>query len=191
MRLMPGHKGYTGRQLPPLHLLEPLIEKTDHHWLWKGEFHAEMDLRFAVFLWAPPSEHATWYVVARVLWSHVRGQSLFHKRFRNTCDAPACVNPDHFEPVLTADERKRQAVTLPPGLKLGDGTGARLVRLPRAIQNADRVHILRDESSYTACYRAAGDRHIQTMPQGTPITCEKCLKEWRDFERPLLAVEDG
>lgn len=182
-RLMPSHRGAAGKHLPPRHVLETLIEKSDYHWLWGGDFLDEDDLRYAAFLWAPPHVQAVWYVVARVLWAYDNDASLFHRSLRNTCGLSTCVNPAHYERVATLGE-ELDLVTLPKGLVFGDGSKARLVR----IGTEQHVHILRDDSAYVACYRAVSQKNVVTMPEGTPITCNKCLTEWRDFGRPLLRL---
>lgn len=180
-RLMPSHMG-TPNGAPPLELLLPLIEKTATHWLWDGDFNEAEAMRFATFLWAAPGEVSVRYVVARVLWSITNNDTLAHRRLRNTCGLTTCVNPAHFERVLLKGEERLDLVTLPPGFKFGDGTTARLVR----IAGSDHVHILRDDTYYTTCYKAA--RGAVSTPPGVVITCAKCVAEWRDFGRPLLRI---
>lgn len=185
MRLMPSHRGAAGKHLPPRHVLEGLVDRTSsgEHWLWEGDFLEEDGMRYAAFLWAPPAQHAVWYCVARVLWAYANDASLFHRRLRNTCGLTTCVNPSHFERVATMGD-DLDLVTLPSGLQFPDGTTARLVR----IGEEPHVHILRDDSAYVACYRAVVSKKLTTMPEGTPITCSKCVTEWRDFGRPLRRV---
>lgn len=185
MRLMPTHRGAAGKHLPPRHVIEGLIdrESSDTHWLWGGDFHEEDGIRFAVFLWAPPAKHAVWYCVARVLWSYENDESLYRRKLRNTCGLTTCVNPAHFEYVPTLAEGL-ELFTLPKDLKFGDGTTARLVR----IGDEQHVHILRDDTAYVACYRAVASKKLVTVPEGTAITCSRCVVEWRDFGRPLLRI---
>lgn len=178
-RIMPSHRGAAGKTLPPRHVLEALIEKEDLHWLWGGDFLEEDQMRYASFAWAPPHSSVVQYCVARVLWAYEHDASLFHRKLRNTCGLTTCVNPAHFDRVATLGE-DLDLVTLPPGLQLGDGS-ARLVR----IGHEQHVHILRDESGYVSCYRAVSAKNVVTMPEGTPITCARCIIEWRDFGRPL------
>lgn len=182
---MPSHRGAAGQHLPPRHVLEGLVDRqsSGEHWLWDGDFLEDDGIRYAAFLWAPPVERAVWYCVARVLWAYENDQSLFHRSLRNTCGLTTCVNPAHFERVVALSEGL-ELVTLPPGLRDGEDRGARLVR----IGEEQHVHILRDDAAYVACYRAVNTRKLTTMPDKTPITCSKCITEWRDFGRPFLRL---
>lgn len=184
-RLMPSHRGAAGKHLPPRHVLEGLVDRESDpsHHLWDGDFLEADGLRFAAFLWAPPAHSAVWYCVARVLWSYENDQSLFHRRLRNTCGLTTCVNPAHFERVAALGDDV-ELLTLPPALRFSDGTSARLVR----IGEEQHVHILRDDSAYVSCYRAVNTKKLVTMPERTPITCSRCITEWRDFGRPLLRL---
>lgn len=180
-RLMPTHRGYSGNRIPPLKILEPLLDKSSSkHWYWNGDFSEDHNMRYASFVWSPPGEQPVFYCVARVVWSHVNNQSLFKKRLRNTCGLTTCVNPAHFE---LGNTSTLGPVTLPTGTKTEDGTGARLVTLNgHAI-----VHILRDETVYTACY-AAALHGVNTAPEGTIITCPRCITAWRSAQRQLESV---
>lgn len=184
-RLMPSHRGAAGHHLPPRHVLEGLVDRTSDpvHHLWEGDFLEDDGMRYAAFLWAPPAQPAVWFCVARVLWAYVNDASLFHRRLRNTCGLTTCVNPAHFERVATLDEGL-ELLTVPPAFRFGDGTGVRLVR----IGDEQHVHILRDDSAYVSCYRGVISRKLTTMPERTPITCSRCITEWRDFGRPLLRI---
>lgn len=181
-RLMPPHRGAAGKHLPPRFVIDGLVDRNAEggHHLWNGDFHEEDGMRYATFLWAPPAKGAVHYCVARVLWCYEHDASLFRRRLRNTCGLTTCVNPVHFEYVPTLLE-SIELLTLPPNLKFGDGSGARMVRIGEDVH----VHILRDDTAYVACYRAITSRKLTTMPEGTPITCSQCLIEWRDFGRPL------
>jgi len=183
-RLMPSHRGYAGDQLPPLPLLERLIDQASSpHWYWAGDFADDgAGLRYAAYAWAPPGEATVVYCVARVLWAYAKRQSLFRQRLRNLCDLTTCVNPAHFERSQSRGDAVGP-VTLPTDLATADGTGARLVYL----NGAPTVHILRDDTAYAACY-AAALRHVVTAPAGTVITCARCVTAWRGFDRPLQAV---
>lgn len=181
-RLMPGHRGYVGEHLPPLELLEPLVDKSGDHWLWDGDFAEDDGLRFATFSWTPPAESKARFAVAKVLWSYANNESLHHRRFRNMCGLTTCVNPAHFERVGLEREQASTPMTLPDGLKLPDGLGASIVKLHRSVD----THILREDSGFTACYKRADVDY--TAKPGTVITCAACLEEWREFDRPLLEV---
>jgi hypothetical protein len=182
-RLMPSHRGAAGKHLPPRHVIDGLVDRTSdaNHWLWDGDFLEEDGMRYAAFIWAPPMQSAVWFCVARVMWSYENDASLFHRKLRNTCGLSTCVNPAHFERVALANEAL-DLVTLPKGIRLGDGAGVRLVRFG----DEQHVHILRDDSGYVACYRTTTGRKMITVYEGTPITCSSCIAEWRDFGRPLV-----
>lgn len=183
-RLMPSHRGYSGDRLPPLKLLEALVDQTSSplHWYWNGDFLEDDGLRYASFVWSPAGEQPVFYCAARVLWAYAKRQTLFRKRFRNLCGLTTCVNPSHFDKAI-AGASADGPVTLPTDLATADGSGARLVYL----HGHPTVHILRDETAYTACYAAALHR-VVTAPAGSVITCPRCVSAWRSFGRPLQSV---
>lgn len=184
---IPGHRGHHDNNLPPNELLEPLIDRSEPlggHWMWDGDFAEAQGVRFAVFSWRRPHGERVRYVVARVLWTRLHGKPIEDHRFYTSCGLSTCVNPEHFTLEAAPPEPKW---TLPNGLVLPDGLGARMVRLSKHVRfdDVDRVHLQRDGTDYTVCLRSARRASPLPMPVGTPVTCRKCLSDWRHRGFPL------
>ena len=171
-RLMPRHVGrIPSGFVPTPDVLERLIEKTDLHWYWEGDFADDGDLRYAVLR----IEHAT-CVVARLMWEHANNASLHRRQLRNDCGLVTCVRPDHF----TLIERKAQRFALPEPCVLSTGEIVRVIRA-----DFDTTHILIEGTQWFACHRQRGSM-THVVSNETMVSCEKCIKAWRSLQRPLV-----
>ncbi len=171
-RLMPAHVGVTGGRIPPLELLEPLIEKAEPHWYWGGDFRDDGDLRWAMLRW----ETAV-YVVARVLWQHANNVSLFRQRLRNTCGLSTCVRPDHFERVVSSSNPR---FGLPDPCVLPGGEKAHVVRV-----DFTTTHVLLEGAERYICGRKRSPS-TNFLPNETEISCKRCVATWRQLGRPSV-----
>jgi hypothetical protein len=136
-RLVPPHGAGWNKQLPPLDVFEPLIERTPSHWYWEGDFHEFDGERLAVLTWSAPSCR---YVVVRALWVYLNnidpGERLL---LRRTCPLNACINPGCVERL---GAHKRYMLT--QAFELRDGTlvEPRLMREHVHLQPADVLHAM-------------------------------------------------
>lgn len=187
---IPNHRGRHDNNLPPNELLEPSIDRTEplgDHWMWDGDFAEQAGVRFAVFPWRPPNGELVRYAVARVLWTRLHGKPIEDRRFYTSCGLSTCVNPAHFTLEASPPEPKW---TLPRDLVLPDGLGARVVQFTHGTQTKaiTRMHIQRDDTAYVMCMRMTNRRSPVPQPHGTQVTCEDCLKNWKQFGYPLEAL---
>lgn len=175
MRLCPSSVR-AGKAFPPSNVLEPLIERTNNHWYWLGDFTDNGVDRYATLSWAPPAEAAGLYVVARVLWAHARGDAAPARvALGNACGLFTCINPAHWVEV-TSNRKKKFSLPKDCGARpcaLGSGHGK-------------IVHVVRDEDAYTVC----GLTRFSRMPAvSTVINCKDCIATWRSKNAPLIEVE--
>jgi len=95
--------------IPPLDLLEPLIDKVSGkeggHWLWDGEFD---DINAATFVWRQGRKGYR-YFVARVLYQHFVAKPTNRTGFVNLCGAFSCVNPEHWHSRTKEEDRWAKA----------------------------------------------------------------------------------
>ncbi len=163
-------------QYPPMELLEPLIERTDNHWYWLGEFVEDWDERGAMFPWQPPSERAGLYSVPKLLWMYTH-PAFQGQRFtiENMCGLFTCINPAHW--------RRRGGIELPASIVLPeDGEYVPVKSLTGKLY--DRVHIALVDARTTACAKRTVFKNRIHVPANTPITCTGCIEHWVKRGKP-------
>ncbi len=163
-------------QFPPMELLEPLIERTENHWYWLGEFEEDWEDRGAMFPWKPPTEKAGVYSVPKLLWMYAN-PALFGKRFviENTCGLFTCINPSHW--------KRRMGAELPAAIVLPeDGDYAPVKSSIGRMYN--HVHVANKDARSTTCGKRSGFKTRTHVPSNTPITCRECIEHWVRLGRP-------
>lgn len=102
------HQGLrAGDPLPPLALVEPLIERQEAaggHWYWLGDFTAD---REPTLPWRTPDERLVHFTALRLL-LQLWGDFPPGSGLLNRCGLVSCVNPSHWT-VETPQERGRKA----------------------------------------------------------------------------------
>ena len=176
-RPVPSHP-YTRGFVPALEAFEPLIERTDNHWWWEGDFKKFDCDNFAVFRASipPRGRLSGLYVVVRALWVFANPSDLADRlSLNNTCGYVACVNPAHVE-----REARPSDVTLVPDAQMHDGVRVRL------LQCNQRVHIVPMDVAHAVCgWRM---RTMHAVAANAPITCTECVSTWRARGYPLQEV---
>lgn len=175
MRLCPSSVR-SGRMNPPDHLIDPLVEKTDNHWYWLGEFRDDGLDRYATINWAPPSESTGSYVIVRLLWARQhQGEVPPRLVLGNACGLFTCINPSHWVEIVSNRKKK---------IALPKGCGARPCVLRHG--NGKTVHIARDEDEFTICGLT---KFARSLPISSVINCKDCIASWRSTNSPLIEAE--
>lgn len=191
MRHVMGHQGAWRGCVPSFDLIEPLLERSDPHWYWLGDFFDDGEYRCAVFPWTTPVGDHVRYVVARLAWEHANpGKRLEPRRvFRNTCELLTCVNPAHFARMPTKAELLSIPMTIDESFRL-DGMRPQLRSRGKEIDgiliNDRAVHIGFDNAPTAVCGMLMGGQLLRVT--GTPVTCKGCLNAWYSLGRPLVEV---
>lgn len=173
-RLALTHQGRT-RILPPVELLEPYIERTDHHWYWLGEFYDDKLDRSAEFRWAPPAEKTAVFMVPRLLWQLAHPDTPA-RLIENTCGLFTCINPSHW--------RKRgPGVVIPARIVLPE----HVLAMPMVSQSNNLVvHIRRLDTPHVVC--GASGKHMDGGGKKTVVTCDDCISAWVRTGQPYTEV---
>lgn len=165
------HRGRS-KVLPSVGLLDPFIERTENHWYWLAEFFDDGLDRSAEFVWAPPAEKTTQYMVPRLLWQLTHPDVDMHRTMlENTCGLFTCINPAHWQ-------KRRGGPKIPARIVLPDSVEAMPVLYPSALLT---VHIRRHDSINTVC--GHGPRH-RGLAKATVITCDDCIATWIRLDQP-------
>lgn len=177
-RLALLHKGrLVDGKLPPMEVLEALVERTPNHWYWLGEFYDDNLDRSAEFLWAPPNENPVKFMVPKLLWQ-LTNPEVDTKRIllENTCGLFTCINPGHWRKRLTS-------IRIPARIVLPDSVEATPVVYPHVMVS---VHIQRHGSLHPVC---GGGKGWTGLHKSAPITCDDCISSWVRTGQPYLEVK--
>lgn len=202
MALIP-HVFVIDEQYPSSRDFAHLIDKGDtrhEHWYWDDEFHVGPFARTPVFRWSPTGQGRRGiYVVARLLWVEANPGERKRLELRSMCGVYCCVNPAHWE------NMSRERVWTLPG-----ESAAELVRctyladvldpIDKTVEGYEQrttVHIRVKGSMFAACtsrlmrHGRRRNNKTEVLVEREPITCEKCLAEWRKLGRLLEEVPGG
>ena len=174
------HIGTWFNRLPPLALLEPLIDKVmdaKHH-LWDGEQEPDGVNRLARFDWDPGSGKIVKYIVVRALWAYANNNFDPKIQLFNDCGVMMCVNPTHISPNINFVHKLR----LPDKAALRDGTAVK----PMVFSRLPIVHIMAIDSSYTFC--GAKGVYRVGIKDDAQITCESCYREYTNAGYSLVEI---
>ena len=176
-RLALAHRSAThDRRLPPLVLLVPLIERTENHWYWLGEFYDDGLDRSAQFRWVPENESPALFMVPRLLWQ-LANASKKKVRLENVCGLFTCINPEHW--------RDRHAASkIPARIMVPDTVDNVLVAHPNSVTT---VHIRRSDSMNTLC--CLRGTSCRVLDKASIVTCHRCIDVWVRGERPFTEVK--
>lgn len=173
-----SHRSVVQRgQYPPKELLEPLVERTDNHWYWLGEFYDDNVDRCAEYAWYLDGCLAGRYSVPKLLWSYEHPELNSTKLvIENVCGLYTCINPSHW--------KRRVASVIPTRIVLPEGLDAAPAQ-DRV--NSTVVHVVyTDSSAYLCGWRGAGCRRLDA---GTPVTCNACIVAWFRRSKPYIVPE--
>lgn len=150
---------------PPRADVEALIERTENHWYWTGDFTDDpFGDNAPIYRYAPHRKNGPVFVVTRLTWYWEYGNDLKRLTLENTCGVYTCVNPAHW--LRKSSSQAAVNLVLPVDIRAWPVQGGR---------NSVVAHIAHNDAVHALC----GSTHERRCDVGTRITCNECVRAWR------------